>query len=157
MDQLVDALIPIRRADFEEIAHTKRQYLKENPASKDDYGDSIMPWDIFYYSSILQREKQVDHAAIAEYFPLRHTFSVMLETFAECLHLRFTPLPVGDHLWHEQVQAWSVWEKDETGADYFAGYFFADLIGRPNKYKGNQSVNLQPVLPAYLSIFVIRP
>lgn len=48
-------------------------------------------------------------------------------------------------VWHEDVRAWSVWDERPDSRGSFIGYFFADILSRPDNYKENQSVNLQPV------------
>jgi metallopeptidase MepB len=93
---------------------------------------------------------RLDFAAVAEYFPLRHTVSAMMALVADCLQLRFTPvsaavLKEAKAIWHPDVEVWSVWEYRPDSEGDFIGYLYADLISRPNKYKGNQSVNLQRV------------
>lgn len=106
------------------------------------------------YSGILNKEVQADNAEIAEYFPLRHTVSAMLDIFADCLQLRFEPIPkeeLRESLWHEDVEAWVVSDERLESKGDFIGFLFADLLSRPNKYKGNQSVNLQPVRVPLLS------
>jgi len=126
----------------------KQRYLQGDSTTRDGDGTKFMPWDFIYYSAMLNKEVQVDHAAIAEYFPLRHTVSTMLDIFADCLQLRFEPIPkeeLREPLWHEDVEAWEVSDERMESKGNFIGFLFADLLGRPNKYKGNQSVNLQPV------------
>jgi metallopeptidase MepB len=109
----------------------------------DGNGTKLMPWDFFYYSAMVSKETQVVHAAIAEYFPLRHTVSAMLDIFADCLQLRFGPIPkeeLQSSIWYDDVEAWIVSDERLETKGNFIGFLFADLLGRPNKYKGNQSV-----------------
>ena len=72
----------------------------------------------------------------------------MLDIFADCLQLRFEPIPREDLnalIWHEDVEGWVVSNERLESKGNFMGFLFTDLLGRPNTYKGNQSVNLQPV------------
>ena len=152
MKSLVKALLPHGRADFERVTEMKQRYLKENSTIRDDNRAILMSWDYTYYSSILQKEFHVDHAAIAEYYPLRHTVGAILDIFADCLQLRFSPISereLRDHVWHKEVEGWAVWDERLPSKGDFIGYLFFDLRSRPNKYKGNQSVNLQPVIPHF--------
>jgi metallopeptidase MepB len=75
-----------------------------------------------------------------------------MKLFGNLLQLRFSPLS-GDDLrraavWHEDVEGWCVWDDRPTFKGDFIGYLYADLLGRPNKYHGSQSVNLQRVSTA---------
>jgi len=72
----------------------------------------------------------------------------MLDVFASCLQIRFTPIQkslLQGCTWHEDVEAWSLWDDREDSEGEFIGYLYTDLLERPNKYKGNQCVNLQCV------------
>jgi metallopeptidase MepB len=144
----MDTLLPHSKVEFERVKDMKQRCLLGGSTTRDGNGTKLMPWDFIYYGAMLNKEVQVDHAAIAEYFPLRHTVSAMFDIFADCLQLRFEPIPKEElrkSIWYDDVEAWVVSdERLETKGD-FIGFLFADLLGRPNKYKGNQSVNLQPV------------
>ncbi len=72
-----------------------------------------MPWDEPYYRRLSPDPDRVDHGAIAEYFPLRHTVSVMMDLFVDCLQLQFKPMSgdvLGEAVWHQDVEVWSVWD-----------------------------------------------
>ena len=72
----------------------------------------------------------------------------MLEVFASCLQLQFIPLgpeTLAGSTWHEDVEAWSVWDLREKTRGEFVGYLYADILQRPGKYKGSQNVNLECV------------
>ncbi|KAI7776253.1 hypothetical protein LA080_005540 [Diaporthe eres] len=45
--------------------------------------------------------------------------------------------------WHEDVEAWSVWDERPAHTGQFIGYLFSGILYRNGKYKGNQNVNLQ--------------
>ena len=70
----------------------------------------------------------------------------MLAIFASLLGLRFDSIPAErlteDVIWHDTVRGFSVWD---TKDDCFVGYLYFDLLWRENKYRGNQSVNVQCV------------
>ncbi|RFU30370.1 hypothetical protein B7463_g5987, partial [Scytalidium lignicola] len=155
MNKLTEALLPHGKAGFERVKDMKQRCLQSDSTSRDGDATKFMPWDFVYYSALLSKEFQVDHAAIAEYFPLRHTVSAMLDIFADCLQLRFEPIPkeeLRESIWHEDIEGWVVWDERLESKGDFIGFLFADLLGRPNKYKGNQSVNLQPVRAPLLSL-----
>lgn len=48
-------------------------------------------------------------------------------------------------VWHPDVEGWAVWDARLEHDGAFLGYLFVDLLERPHKYRGNQSVNLRPV------------
>ncbi|KAI8207765.1 Saccharolysin [Colletotrichum sp. SAR 10_76] len=108
--------------------------------------DSMPLWDYDYYNRLLQERIDVKHGQISEYFPLDYSVSAMLELFATDLQLRFVPLTADqkkDVVWHDDVQAWAVWDERNASKGEFVGYLYTDLLIRPNKHQGSQNVNLQ--------------
>jgi metallopeptidase MepB len=130
------------------LQERKRAYLVKNTDYPQEYPDTMPPWDYAYYTRLLLEDLQVEHTKISEYFPLQSTVSAMLEIFARILQLRFVPVPpeaiIGSQ-WHEDVEAWSVWDERVVSKGNFVGYLYADLLWRPNKHQGSQNVNLQCV------------
>ena len=124
------------------------QRIVEDSARNHGHDGPIMPWDEDYFKRLGPDKERVDWDAISDYFPLRHMVNEMMELFGDVLQLRFLPLQ-GDDLqqavWHEDVEAWAVWDSRPASNGDFIGYLYADLLSRPNKYHGNQSVNLQRV------------
>lgn len=106
-------------------------------------------WDTAYYQDVIDKEaKAIDQDQIQEYFPFLYTFDYMLRQFSTYFELEFVEihkLCVVGHVWSPDVRVWGVWDKRADHVDDFIGYLYADLFSRPNKYKGNQAVNLQPV------------
>ncbi|KAK1829262.1 hypothetical protein QBC39DRAFT_287785 [Podospora conica] len=138
---LADRLLPYGRAEDE-----RYNRAVEDSARSQGYNGPIMPWDDDYFKRLGPDEKRVDWDAISEYFPLRETVKGMMKLFGNVLQLSFSPLS-GDDLrkavWHDDVEGWCVWDDRPTFKGDFIGYLYADLLSRPNKYHGNQSVNLQ--------------
>lgn len=68
----------------------------------------------------------------------------MLDIFASLLGLRFDPIPseklTGDVIRHDTVRGFSVWNMKGDG---IIVYVYLDLLWRENKYRGNQSVDIQ--------------
>lgn len=113
-------------------------------------------WDHRYYDTLmLEKDYQLDHQKIAEYFPLSTSISGMLRIFEELFGLAFVELtgaerdavsPSGsgkDIVWHEDVQVFSVWDDDGEG-NGFVGYLYLDLHPREGKYGHAANFNLQP-------------
>jgi metallopeptidase MepB len=148
LDGLEEVLIPQGKREMQALLERKRIYLIGNTDYPQEYHTSMPPWDYRYYNRLALENLHVEHEKISEYFPMRNTVSAMLELFTSYLQLRFVPLPpelmVGSK-WHEDVEAWSVWDEREESKGAFVGYLYADLLWRPNKYQGSQNVNLQCV------------
>jgi metallopeptidase MepB len=126
----------------------KQKDAGDDPRSPDDDKSAIFPWDYWYYAQVAEQRLHVDPEQIAEYFPLQHVITVMLEMFSEFLQLRFCPISQGQlesSTWHEDIRAYVVWDDREASKGQFIGYLYMDLLSRDNKYKGNQNVNLQCV------------
>ena len=143
-------MLPYSRSNLELLEETKLNYLATGAAvpTSEALESKIHSWDVIYYWRMIEEKAAVDHVRIAEYFPLRHTVNIMLELFSSYLNLHFSPIPkdeMSGSIWSEDIEAWSVWDEKKTDGDNFAGYLYADLLERPNKYKGNQCVNIQPV------------
>lgn len=120
-------------------------------------------WDHRYYDRLmLERDFQLDHQLIAEYFPLQTTIQGMLKIFEELFGLEFVEIvgedraalaPTGqanDIVWHEDVQVFSVWNDEGEGSG-FVGYLYLDLFPREGKYGHAANFNLQPVCTAKAS------
>lgn len=148
LNGLAETLLPYGKADHD-------RFRKRTEESARDRGKTppLQPWDEAYYSCLAPDPDRVDHRAVSEYFPLDHTVAAMVDLAAKCFKLQFKPLPrslIEEAVWHRDVEAWAVWDDElDTGRGDFVGYLYADLTSRPNKYKGNQSVNLQRVRPNF--------
>ncbi|KAF5013277.1 hypothetical protein FDECE_706 [Fusarium decemcellulare] len=141
LENLKPDLINLGKAEIEALSHCAEQ--DDLRATKDTNG--VFPaWDQAYYSKLLEKQLDIDHARISEYFPLDHTAEVMLGVFESLLGLHFeevTQAELGvDYFWHNSVRAFTVWEEDHK---VFVGYLFFDLLWRENKYRGNQNVTHQ--------------
>jgi metallopeptidase MepB len=146
LDMLTEKLLPHGKAEFEKLEKKKKAHLE---AANIHPGEvKIESWDIAYYERLVEEEAAVDHKRIVEFFPLRRTVGAMLEVFASCLQLHFAPIPAEDlrgSTWSDDIEVWSVWDQRPEADGAFVGYLYADLLERPNKFKGNQCVNLQKV------------
>jgi len=136
-----DELAILQRRRLEDLA--SRQYPDESVG--------FPPWDKQYYGRVIQQESEVDQLKISEFFPLERTATQMLDIFASVLCLRFDPIQAedltSDIIWHDTVKCFSVWDVKD---DEFVGYLYFDLSWRENKYRGNQSVNIQCVIICFL-------
>lgn len=147
LHQLQDVLLPQGEKEMVALLARKAVHLRES-RYPDEYPDIMPPWDFKYYTRLAEEDLSVEHDKIAEYYPLQNTLLCMLSIFAHCLQLRFDrvePEQMTHSVWHEDVEAWAVWdERLDTRGD-FVGYLYADLLFRQNKHRGSQDVNLQGV------------
>lgn len=151
IEDLKGPILKERKRLYDEQLSKKKQML----ASEDGLDKSTLDeikleaWDRAYYHEILSREKnKVDHSVAMEYFPFFHTFDVMLSLFAKYFQLRYEEIPkekLQGHVWAPEIRVWAVWDERPEHKGEHIGYLYADMLPRPNKYKGNQAVNLQPV------------
>lgn len=144
LESLRKQVLPLGQGLIQQMKSLKRDHLAPSQQSDDE---EILPWDFFYYLRLLEESKKVDQEAISEFFPLQNTIQKMLGLFASFLKLRFQRLSSEElvgKLWHEDVEAWSVWDDKNE----FVGHLFSDVLYRDGKYKGNQNVNLQAVRAA---------
>lgn len=145
--QLRATLCPYGRGEIAVLQRRRLDDLRARDQFRDrEAGDSFPPWEKRYYERLVQREFEVDQLKISEFFPLERTATNMLGIFASLLNLRFDSIPseklTRDVVWHDTVRVFSVWDTKE---DAFVGYLYFDLLWRENKYRGNQSVNIQCV------------
>lgn len=144
LDSLEEVLVPQGHVEMNDLLALRRAHIG---AGQVNTVDPMPPWDYGYYTRLAEENLGLSQEEISEYFPLTYTVSAMMDIFSEFLQLRFEKI---SHFpeksrWHEDVMAWSVWDERTGSKDAFVGYIYADLLSRPNKYRGNQNVNLQCV------------
>lgn len=151
----VAAVNVLLTSTIDKLRHLKKPSMVSKPiASKplEKEKTAVPPWDKAYNKAkLLPSDTNAAGATtFAEYFPLWHTFQKMLSLAQDIFELEFKPIAASALLeanWPTDVKGWEVWEREPSGMGSFVGYLLADLQNRPHKYKGNQSVNLQPVRP----------
>ncbi|MXX18876.1 MAG: Zn-dependent oligopeptidase [Dehalococcoidia bacterium] len=88
-------------------------------------------WDWRYcHDQLLQTRFAVDDFEVAQYFPLDACLDGLFAVSQDLLGVRFEARPDAP-VWHEDVQAFDVYEAD--GDEAFAR-FYMDLFPRPNTY-----------------------
>ncbi|RKK87456.1 hypothetical protein BFJ71_g13363 [Fusarium oxysporum] len=143
---LHDRLLARGQHDMKLLMDLKRKESRESAKITEYDVNAIFPWDYWYYARLAEQHLHVDPEQVAEYFPIQHVISVMLEMFSGFLQLRFCPISqeqLDGSAWHDDVRAYAVWDGREASKGRFIGYLYMDLLSRDNKYKGNQNVNLQ--------------
>lgn len=162
LGQLRTTLCPRGRDEISVLQHRRLEDLRARGQYSDEQVKLGFPlWEKRYYERLVEREFEIDQLKISEFFPLERTATNMLDIFASLLGLRFDSIPAerltGDVIWHDTVRGFSVWD---TKDDEFIGYLYFDLLWRENKYRGNQSVNIQCVcIPpfSFISPLLMEP
>lgn len=94
-------------------------------------GGPVNIWDWRYcHDQLLQTRFAVDDFEVAQYFPLDACLDGLFAVCQNLLGVRFEARPDAP-VWHEDVQAFDVYEAD--GDEAFAR-FYMDLFPRPNTY-----------------------
>ena len=94
-------------------------------------GGPVNIWDWRYcHDQLLQSKYAIDDFAVAEYFPLDACLEGLFDVCRRLLGVRFEAVPEAP-VWHEDVQAFDVYEID--GDEAFAR-FYMDLFPRPNTF-----------------------
>ncbi|KAF2124916.1 thimet oligopeptidase [Dothidotthia symphoricarpi CBS 119687] len=149
-------LAPGGKTEIEKLMKFKDADAKERGLTG-ELADKYYLWDHKYYDRLmLEKDYQLDHQVIAEYFPLQTTIQGMLKIFEELFGLVFVEIAGeeeraalaeggkgSDIVWHEDVQVFSVWDDEGEGAG-FVGYLYLDLFPRDGKYGHAANFNLQP-------------
>ncbi|KAK2608740.1 hypothetical protein QQS21_002729 [Conoideocrella luteorostrata] len=147
--RLTYSLTAEAKANFTRILRKKQELVaREQPTDVVTEDVVLERFDISYYNKFINQQNGVDHEKIMEYFPLQHTFPLILGIYASYWQLRYERIEKTDligHVWHEDVSVWSVWDERPASKGEFIGYLYADMVERQNKYRGNQCVNIQPV------------
>jgi metallopeptidase MepB len=155
LSDLRTRLAPGGQKEIEKLMEFKKQDVKEHNLTG-ELAEKYYLWDHRYYDRLmLEKDYQLDHQIIAEYFPLQTSIQGMLKIFEELFGLVFVEI-VGedraaladggkaeDIVWHPEVQIFSVWDDAGEGAG-FVGYLYLDLFPRDGKYGHAANFNLQP-------------
>ncbi len=108
--------------------------LAEFRASLDGAAGALSPWDVPYYSEKLRRARfDLDEELLRPYFALERVLSGLFTVATRLYGVRIEPWP-GAPTWHESVQAFKLFEGDDTGREI--GAFYADLYPRESKRDG---------------------
>lgn len=95
------------------------------------FDGKVRAWDRLYTEQlILARDFQIDHEAIAEYFPMQHVVQATLEIYQELFGVTFSKT-ANPHVWHPDVIQYDVSDADSKA---FLGQFYLDLHPRDGKY-----------------------
>lgn len=146
---LTDRLLGPGRKLFRNIEEIKANLIKQGCKSVDASADSaVQGWEVAYLKEIEGKQHSVDHKAISAYLPFKETTAAILRNITNYFQLRLEAVAKEELegcIWSDDVDVWAVWDESPAAKGEFVGYFYSDLLDRPNKYKHNQTVELQAV------------
>ncbi|PPQ65870.1 hypothetical protein CVT26_000804 [Gymnopilus dilepis] len=143
LNDLEEKLVPVGIKDRETLLAIKK---KEHEAKGLQFDGNFYLWDYRYYDRKYIEEKlDLDDSLIKEYFPVSVVVPAILSIYQNLLGVRFEEIK-NPSIWHPEVQAFSVWEKDAKDESGFVGYCYLDLFPRPGKYS---HAAVWPILPGY--------
>lgn len=145
LGDLKQKLQPLGRKELSKMVEFKNQDLRERGLPEQD---TFYAWDNgFYRNLLLEKEYQVDHQKIAEYFPLDQTIDRMLSFYETLFDIKFVKIenPDADSVWHEDVRKFAVYQNIKYGKPrpQFMGWILFDLHPREGKYTHAAHFGLQ--------------
>ena len=134
------------------IADKELEVLKELKAETEggDKDDQVIHmWDYRFYMNLVEEKNyQVDHEVLRQYFPFDTVLQGMLSIYRDAFGLEFEELK-DTVTWHKNVLLYKVKQNDGRH-QRLLGYFYLDLWPRTNKYSHAACWPLQPacILPS---------
>jgi len=130
LEDLCQKLDGAAHKDLEILLNMKKE---EKKSRGEEFDGKLNIWDWRYYENILlEKEYQVDHNKIKEYFPLDKVTEGLLSIYQRLLGLKFTKMSAEEkHVWHEDVDQFTVSDITDNRT---IGYFYLDLHPRDGKY-----------------------
>ncbi|MFO7703311.1 MAG: M3 family metallopeptidase [Psychroflexus maritimus] len=121
------------------VAEKERQNIAQRLV-QDGIEDEVQPWDYkFYLEQIKKDEFEINNQEVAEYFSLAQVRDGIFTVTDKLFGLQFKELedvPV----YHEEVSAWEVTEKDGT----HVGVLYMDMHPRSSKRSGAWMTSFRP-------------
>ncbi|PPQ89666.1 hypothetical protein CVT25_013853 [Psilocybe cyanescens] len=131
LNDLEDKLLPVGLKDRETLLAIKK---KEHEAKNLPFDGKFYLWDYRYYDrKYIEETLDLDDSLVKEYFPVSVVVPSILTIYQNLLGVRFEELKDAS-IWHPEVQAFAVWEKDAKDETGFLGYCYLDLFPRAGKY-----------------------
>lgn len=145
LGDLKNKLQPLGKQELARMVQFKNEDLKSRGLPEQE---TFYAWDNgFYRNLLLEKEYQVDHQKIAEYFPLDQTIDRMLSFYETLFDIKFVKIekPEADSVWHEDVRKFAVYQNIKYGEPrpQFMGWILFDLHPRDGKYTHAAHFGLQ--------------
>ncbi|PPQ91638.1 hypothetical protein CVT25_013193 [Psilocybe cyanescens] len=143
LDDLIKKLLPIGLKERENLLALKQA----------DYASQGLPfdgkfylWDDGYYGrKFTEQTLQIDSKLVKENFPVERVVPTVLGMYQDMFGVRFMERE-GASVWHPDVQAYAVWEKDAVDETGFIGYTYLDLYPRSGKFS---HIAVWPLIPGH--------
>ncbi|MFA7056310.1 MAG: M3 family metallopeptidase [Candidatus Cloacimonadales bacterium] len=123
LDEILEVAMPAAKKEVKEI----------QAIAKKDGIDTLMPWDVSYYSEILKKEKfDFDSEELRPYFKVDNVLKGIFTVANKLYGLKFVEhadLPK----YHEDVKVYEVIQED---SGRYMGLFYVDIYPRPTKRAG---------------------
>ncbi|KDR70896.1 hypothetical protein GALMADRAFT_254514 [Galerina marginata CBS 339.88] len=143
LNDLEEKLLPIGIKERQTLLALKK---KEHEAKGLPFDDKLYIWDHeYYHRKHVQESLDLDDLIVKEHFPVAFVVPAILDIYQNLLGVRFEEMKDAS-VWHPDVQAFAVWEKDAENESGFIGYCYLDLFPRPGKYSHAAE---WPILPGY--------
>lgn len=136
LEDLKTKLQPLGKEELARLLKFKNEDLKARGLPEQD---TYYAWDASFYDNLLlEKEYQVDHQKISEYFPVDQTIEKMLGFYETLFDVKFVKVedPEPETVWHEDVRKFAVYQNIKFGEPKleFKGWILFDLHPREGKY-----------------------
>ncbi|KDR82739.1 hypothetical protein GALMADRAFT_238246 [Galerina marginata CBS 339.88] len=143
LNDLEEKLLPVGIKDRETLLALKK---KEHEEKGFPFDGKFYLWDYRYYDrKYIEESLDLDDMLVKEYFPVSVVVPAILTIYQNLLGVRFEEIK-NPSIWHPEVQAFAVWEKDAKDESGFVGYCYLDLFPRAGKYS---HAAVWPILAGY--------
>ncbi|KAG5455853.1 MAG: zincin, partial [Olpidium bornovanus] len=134
LDELRTKLRILAAKELEVLEKLKADEIQLHGRAEGEESDRVASYDSTYLTRILlEKNYQVDHEAIKQYFSLAKVTTGMLGIYEAALGCKFLEVPDDKKkVWHPDVRMFEVWDADCPGQ--FIGHFYLDLHPRDGKY-----------------------
>ncbi|KAK7678639.1 hypothetical protein QCA50_018365 [Cerrena zonata] len=153
LDDLTSKLKPLGEKELISLKEFKNKDLKSRSLPTQD---EIFAWDSnFYDNLLLEKEYQVDHQKISEYFPMNSTIDKMLGFYEHLFDIKFVKVENSDPstVWHEDVIRFAVYQNIKYGELEFIGWILFDLHPREEKIEQLDMTSLWNDLREEIALF----
>lgn len=128
LKRLTEKLKVLQASEMQKLLEYKKAHCEE---MKYTFDGKMNPSDMKFYQNMReQKEFNVDHSKIQEYFPINVVIDGTFKIYQTLLGLTFEEVP-GQKMYHEEVKLFSVTDNETK---QIIGHFYFDLHPRDGKY-----------------------
>ncbi|KAL7009563.1 metalloendopeptidase [Cystobasidiomycetes sp. EMM_F5] len=141
LEDLYSKIKPIGELERDRLLALKKQEAGE---LKIDFDGQFNAYDYRYLDRLYtERTLKLDDEEVKQYLPVEQVVSKTFQLYQDLLGVQCFQDKKAQ-VWHKDVTAWTVWDKDIQGDQSFMGYLYLDLFPRENKYGHAAVFTLQP-------------